>query len=105
MEPLIERTSILEKLSEQFSSDPAKAFRIDWVITGCESGEKARETPTDWYRSLRAECLFAGTPFFLKQAPRGAEGITSGEGSWVKLKDGIIEQPYLDGVQHIGFPP
>lgn len=104
MEPLIEKTSILEKLSVLVSSNPVQAFAIDWVITGCESGPNARTTPIDWYRSLRAECLFAGIPFFLKQAPRGAEGITSGEGSWVKLKDGIIEQPYLDGVQHIGFP-
>jgi protein gp37 len=105
MEPLIENTSIITKLSKMVSSNPVEAFAIDWVITGCESGKNARDTPIDWYRTLRAECMFTGTPFFLKQAPRGADGITSGEGSWVKLKDGIIEQPYLDGKQHIGFPP
>lgn len=105
MEPLIEQTSLTGQLSSQFSSDPSKAFRIDWVITGCESGDKARHTPTDWYRGLRDECAANSIPFFLKQAPKTAEGITVGKGSWVKLKDGIVEQPYLDGTQHIGFPP
>lgn len=105
MEPLIEDTPIADKLSQRLSSDPTKAFQIDWIIDGCESGENARHTPVDWYRRHRDECQAAGVPWFFKQAPKSAEGITSGKGSWLKLKDGIIEQPYLDGKQHIGFPP
>lgn len=98
MEPLVEQTSIASRLVT------ATDIGINWVITGCESGAKARPTPTDWYRKLQRECAAAGVPFFLKQAPRGSDGITSGAGSWLKLKDGIVEQPYLDGVQYIEFP-
>jgi len=98
MEPLIEKTSIAAHLVTD------SRIGLNWVITGCESGAGARHTPTDWYRKLQRECAAAAVPFFLKQAPRGADGITSGEGSWLKLKDGIIEQPYLDGVQYIQFP-
>lgn len=94
----------MEPLVAQVSMRAAIASGINWVITGCESGAGARHTPTDWYRSLRDDAAAFGVPFFLKQASRGAEGITSGEGSWLKLKDGIVEQPYLDGVQHIGWP-
>jgi protein gp37 len=106
MEPLLERTHIAPYLTGAPKSTSVGADRagIDWVITGCESGENARETPIAWYQWLRLECEDAGIPFFLKQAPRGAEGITAGKGSRVKLKDGIIEAPYLDGIQHIAFP-
>lgn len=77
---------------------------IDWLISGCESGAGARSTPTDWYRELLRRCTAKGARFFLKQAPRETDGITSGPGSWLKLRDGIIEQPYLDGVQHVAWP-
>ena len=46
----------------------------------------------------------AGVPFFLKQAPQGRDGISSGDGSWLQLRDGIVEQPYMDGTQHIEVP-
>ena len=43
--------------------------RVDWVITGDESGYKSkrRKTNLDWVRSLRNQCQAAGVPFFLKQ--------------------------------------
>lgn len=106
MEPLLEQTALRGRLDEG---------GINWVITGCESGDGARDTPTDWYRSLRDEARAAGRPFLLKQAPRGADGIAVGDGSWVKRDlrkgaDGIrrnhplVELPYLDGVQHAARP-
>lgn len=89
-------------------------FAIDQVITGCESGHGARPQNVEWYRSLRNQTLAAGKAFFLKQAEpevsmsacaSSVKGIiTKGPGSWVKAREGIIEQPYLDGVQHIDFP-
>lgn len=41
--------------------------RIDWVITGGESGPKARPSHPDWFRSLRDQCAAAGVPFLFKQ--------------------------------------
>lgn len=111
MEPLVARTSIASYLGAL-----DRRASIDWVITGCESGDGARDTPTDWYRQLRDECAAFGVPFFLKQAMKGAEGITEGDGSWTKRDlrmtasgirrdHPIVEQPYLDGAQHVAFPP
>ncbi len=41
--------------------------RIDWVVTGGESGAGARPTHPTWVRSLRDQCAAAGAPFFFKQ--------------------------------------
>jgi len=41
--------------------------KLDWVICGGESGNKARPMHPDWVRSLRDQCKAAGTPFFFKQ--------------------------------------
>ncbi len=84
---------------------------IDWVITGCESGHGARAVDIAWYRELRDWCARHGKAFFFKQAEPDARAfdpvtgivqVGAGKGSW--LKGDIIEQPYLDGVQHIAFP-
>lgn len=40
---------------------------IDWVIVGGESGRNARPMHPDWARSLRDQCVAAGTKFFFKQ--------------------------------------
>lgn len=40
---------------------------LDWVITGSESGWKARLTEESWIRSLKEQCVRAGIPFFYKQ--------------------------------------
>lgn len=93
--------------------------RIDWVIAGCESGHGARPCDVGWLRSLRDQCAAASVPFFLKQAVElstsravypgtGADRVTtvhvaSGEGSKRK-GGGVVELPYLDGVQHASFP-
>ena len=41
--------------------------RIDWVIAGGESGQKARPMNPDWARSLRDQCARNEVPFHFKQ--------------------------------------
>jgi protein gp37 len=41
--------------------------KIDWVIAGGESGQKARPMHPDWSLSLRDQCQAAGVSFFFKQ--------------------------------------
>lgn len=53
-------------LSGQSDAD-AGGPRIHWVITGGESGPRARPSRTDWYRSLRDQCARAGVAFHHKQ--------------------------------------
>ena len=86
---------------------------IDWVIAGCESGPGARPCDVAWLRSLRDQCLAAGTKFFLKQAMytpnEWVPGLSStlvigaGDGSHRK-PGGLIGSPYLDGVKHNAMP-
>ena len=80
---------------------------LDWVIAGCESGPGARRCDVAWLRSLRDQCLEAGVPLWLKQAVMSADtmdaSITFGPGAKRKA-GGLIELPYLDGVQHCNFP-
>lgn len=53
---------------------PMREHRIDWVIAGGESGQKARPMHPDWVRGLRDQCANATlhgdpapVPFFFKQ--------------------------------------
>jgi len=41
--------------------------RLDWVVTGGESGPGARPAHPDWFRSLRDQCVTASVPFLFKQ--------------------------------------
>ena len=40
---------------------------IDWVITGGESGPKARPSSPSWFRDLLGQCMTADVPFHFKQ--------------------------------------
>ena len=40
---------------------------IDWVITGGESGPKARPSSPSWFRDLLGQCVAADVPFHFKQ--------------------------------------
>lgn len=51
---------------------------IAWVITGGESGPKARPLSLDWVRSIRDQCKAARVSFFHKQNG----GKSRLEGSW-----------------------
>lgn len=83
---------------------------LDWIVAGCESGPGARPADVEWFRELRDQCATAGVAFFLKQAARRfgewtdwKDVIGPGPGSKQKA-GGVIELPYLDGVQHAAFP-
>lgn len=62
---------------------------LDWVITGGESGRKARPSHPEWFKGLRDQCQAAGVPFFFKQW-----------GEWVPTD----QTRFQDGVEHRLFP-
>jgi len=82
---------------------------LAWIVVGCESGPGARPCNADWLRSLRDQCAAAGVAYFLKQAVEEGRdeewecSVTAQAGSKHKA-GGVIELPYLDGVQHANFP-
>ena len=47
--------------------DNLKLGKMDWVITGGESGPGAREIKSEWVTSIRDQCIRANVPFFFKQ--------------------------------------
>jgi protein gp37 len=64
--------------------------RPDWIITGGESGPRARMIDVGWVRSIRDQCARNGIAFHHKQ--------------WGGLRpkqNGCL----LDGIEHNGFPP
>jgi protein gp37 len=69
--------------------------RIDWVISGDESGNpsKVRETREAWHASLRDQCAAAGVAFFLKQIQDPA-----------KPAGRVASLPMFQGQQHRGQP-
>ena len=114
MEPLIEQVDIVEiatmhfrgaellyplsgELADIFGESVGCTNRIDWVITGGESGGTDRTAhAAPWYRSLRDQCATAGVPFHFKQwGDYDEHGVKRG-----KKKTGRT----LDGVTHDGFP-
>ena len=55
--------------------DDVLAEKIDWVITGAESGPGARPMQEGWVRSLRDQCTAASVPFFYKQKIEGKNKV------------------------------
>lgn len=82
VEPMLGRIDLTEGLALRGPS-------LDWVICGCESGPKARETELDWVRTLAEQCSNAKVPFFLKQLKRNGK---------------LLKSPKLDGMQWLQFP-
>ncbi len=88
---------------------------IDLVIAGCESGPGARPCDVEWLRGIRDQCAATGVAFFCKQAVEDGSAspaagrttkfstLAAGLGSKRK-PGGVIELPYLDGVQWAQFP-
>ena len=67
----------------------APGDRIDWVITGGESGSGFRESKVTWFRKLRDQCKVEGVPFFFKQVG----GTSKIDGAWGgNLLDGRLHQ-------------
>ena len=67
-EPLLEEVDLSRWLNKG---------ALQWVITGGESGVRARPMQLDWARRLRDDAIAAGVPFFLKQLG-GRKGKRSG---------------------------
>jgi protein gp37 len=87
----------MEPLLEDVDFDPMDlAYRdnygrpVDLVIVGGESGHRARPTRDEWVRTIRDNCVAAGTAFFLKQTDE-----TRGK---------KVSLPLLDGRQWAEMP-
>ena len=64
---------------------------IDWVITGGESGPRARPMQLSWARSVRDQCLAANVPFFFKQwGAHDEHGVRRGKKAAGRLLDGRV---------------
>lgn len=87
---------------------------IDWVITGGESGARARPSSPSWFRSLLNQCMEADIPFHFKQwgdwAP--GQGINLAKARSAKAADGTtmirlgkkVSGRTLDGATWDGLP-
>ena len=90
------------------------AHAIDWVITGGESGPKARPTSPSWFRSLLNQCMAADIPFHFKQwgdwAP--GQGINLAKARAAPAEDGTtmlrvgkkVAGRHFDGITWDGLP-
>lgn len=72
------------KHSNYYQSDwySESSNKLDWIITGSESGPGRRPMNQDWVRSLRDQCITADVPFLLKQMP---------------INGKLVKMPELDG--------
>jgi len=82
--PFAVRGLSMEPLLGPVEIDP----RIDWVITGGESGPRARPSDPDWFRSLRDQCATAGVSFFFKQHGEYRDFVKLGKKAAGALLDG-----------------
>lgn len=75
------------------------APRLDWLITGGESGPGARPMHPAWARSLRDQCVKAGVAFHFKQwgehSPAGLVDALVDSGSLVSVQasTGVVHRP------------
>ena len=56
-----------EPLLGPLNLEPWLGSTINWVITGGESGPKARPSSPSWFRELLSQCMAANVPFHFKQ--------------------------------------
>lgn len=87
---------------------------IDWVITGGESGPKARPASPTWFSNLHRQCMQANVAFHFKQwgdwAPGQGENLPARR--MKKAQDGTkmfkvgkkLAGRTLEGQQHDGLP-
>lgn len=87
--------------------------KIDWVIAGGESGNAARPSHPDWFRSMRDQCKVTGVPFLFKQwgewLPMCQGGTNGALHEWIDGAKAInVGKRYagrlLDGRAHDGLP-
>ena len=74
MLPAAVRFVSAEPLLGPLNLEPWLGSVINWVISGGESGPKARPSSPSWFRELLAQCEVADVPYHFKQwgewAPR-----------------------------------
>jgi protein gp37 len=87
--------------------------KLDWVVSGGESGVNARPSHPDWFRSIRDQCAKAGTAYLHKQNGEFVSvSEVAGEGDHHYFPDGATVRRIgkrkagrlLDGAQHDGYP-
>ena len=71
----------------RWAPDDAGGPRIDWIITGGESGPEARPCDVAWIRSIRDQCAAASVPLFVKQFGAFSSLVVGGEKCTVPLAD------------------
>jgi protein gp37 len=72
VEPMLGPVDIYDYMYVVGTVDPPVLGRgLDWVICGGETGPGARLMLADWAKSLRAQCVAAGVPYFLKKTADG----------------------------------
>ena len=49
------------------STNTVEINKLDWVICGGESGQRARPLNPEWVKDLQEQCAATNTPFFFKQ--------------------------------------
>jgi len=65
--------------------------KLDWIITGGESGTFYRQANPDWFRTIRDQCVAAGVAFLFKQW----EGVSQHEIKKLgRLLDGKLWNEY-----------
>ncbi len=64
---ITDATALALKGLAQAAARHAGWCTLDWVVCGGESGNGARPSHPDWFRSLRDQCAAAGVPYFFKQ--------------------------------------
>lgn len=72
-------------------------WKVNWVITGGESGPHARPGHPDWYRGLREQCRNAGIAFHFKQWGNHAPERHWSNRLGVKPDKAQITYVHLDG--------
>lgn len=66
-EPLLGWLDLSLFLNAWHATLSSEINRIDWVVTGGESGASVRPSHISWFRFLRDQCVAAKVPFFFKQ--------------------------------------
>jgi protein gp37 len=91
-EPLLEQLDLGPYLEGEWGESEEGHIggrRLDWVITGAESGRKRRPMQEEWVKQLRDQCVAANVPFFYKQRAESKR---------------MVSMPYLGGRQWMEVP-
>lgn len=87
-EPLLGRINLHTDPIE--ADAPFWGSRLDWVITGGESGPGARPAHPEWFRSIRDQCVAAGVAYLHKQNGEWVQDVTN----YAANPECGIDEPY-----------